>query len=352
MTAAAKPSYNALLSNHRPTPPMKTVPLKCPKCETENSYAVADIKAANGQVECAWCGHRFTLVRKAKPAADTPPPAPQTAPAADTDLRHAKIPLREKLARLKQHSEALAAQQSAQQPAGKPADSAEQTPVPPTPKPQTASAPADTAPSPPPVAEPAKTEPTLAPAAENASKTATTEPASVADKKTEAPDIRTLLQRNAAIDNETGQPLPFRLYQEPANPTTTAVRTDSAAAIEALLQRTSQASPPATLPNIDSLLKTIQQNTPVAPGGHTQNIHIQAQSLVFNLVSGKDGAAHLPQSAGLLPAVIDQPTDGGLPIDPPPPVSRPEHDFNWTLASLVALTVLIIQLFYYLLIMR
>lgn len=297
---------------------MKTVPLKCPKCETENSYAVADIKAANGQVECTWCGHRFTLVRKTKPAAAPAPPAPQTAATADADLLHAKIPLREKLARLKQHSEALAAQQQT----GKPADTAAQTAANPAPQPQTATTTADT-PLPP-----------------------TTEPV-----KAEAPDIRTLLQRNAAIDNETGQPLPFRLYQEPANPT--AVRTDSAAAIEALLQRTATpASPPATLPNIDSLLKTIQQNTPTAPGGHTQNIHIQAQSLVFNLVSGKDGTSHLPQSAGLLPAVIDQPTDGGLPANPPPPASRPEHDFNWTLASLVALTVLIIQLFYYLLIMR
>lgn len=333
---------------------MKTVPLKCPKCETENSYAVADIKAANGQVECAWCGHPFMVARKAKPASEPPPPAPQAVPAADTtDLRHAKIPLREKLSRLKQHSEALAAQQSAQQSAGKTANTAEQTSVPPAPQAPTASAPADTAPPPRPAVEPVKTEPTPAPAAGNASKTATTEtePVSLTDKQTEAPDIRTLLQRNAAIDNETGQPLPFRLYQEPAGPA--AVRTDSAATIEALLQRTgNQAPPPATLPNIDSLLKTIQQNTPAAPGGHTQNIHIQAQSLVFNLVSGKDGAAHLPQAAGLLPAVIDQPTDGGQPVDPTPPVSRQEHDFNWTLASLVALTVLIIQLFYYLLMMR
>ncbi|MDO4693396.1 MAG: hypothetical protein Q4A62_02055 [Eikenella sp.] len=328
---------------------MKTVPLTCPKCETENSYAVADIKAANGQVECTWCAHRFTVVRKAKPAADTPPPAPQAAPAADTDLRHAKIPLREKLARLKQHSEALAAQQSAQQAARQTADPAEPASASPAPQPRTAAA--DTASRPPSAAEPANAEPTPAPATEALDKTASAEPAPLADKKAEAPDIRTLLQRHAAIDNETGQPLPFRLYQEPAHPT--AVRTDSAAAIEALLQRTStQASPPATLPNIDSLLKTIQQNTPAAPGGHTQNIHIQAQSLVFNLVSGKDSAAPPPQSAGLLPAVIDQAAGGGLPLDPPPPASRPEHDFNWTLASLVALTVLIIQLFYYLLIMR
>lgn len=314
---------------------MKTVDLKCPKCAAGNRYTVADLKAANGQAQCLHCGHRFTLIRKTKPSAPRTPP--QTAANPEAELLQSKVPLREKLARLKQHSETLAAQQQN----GKTAATEGETLTRQKTKASQA-IPADA--SPPPTPEPVSARQT-----ETTHKTTGSDPVPVADKKNDVPDIQTLLQRNAAIDNETGQPLPFRLHQEPANPP--AARTDSAAAIEALLQRTSQAAPPAVLPNIDTLLKTIQQNTPAAAGSHTQNIHIQAQSLVFNLISGKDGAVRLPHAAGL-PAVIDQPTDGGQPTDPPPPVSRQEHDFNWTLASLVALTVLIIQLFYYLLIMR
>lgn len=77
---------------------MKTVKLSCPRCQAENHYAVADLQAANGRVQCSQCRHAFTLTRK---------PKAQSAPAAKAeilqeDVIHAKMPLHEKLARLKQ----------------------------------------------------------------------------------------------------------------------------------------------------------------------------------------------------------------------------------------------------------
>ena len=89
---------------------MKTVKLSCPRCQAENHYAVADLQAANGRVQCSQCRHAFTVTRK---------PKAQSAPAAQAeilqeDVIHAKMPLREKLARLKQQSAALAAQQAGQ----------------------------------------------------------------------------------------------------------------------------------------------------------------------------------------------------------------------------------------------
>ena len=223
---------------------MKTVKLSCPRCQAENHYAVADLQAANGRVQCSQCRHAFTVTRK---------PKAQSAPAAQAeilqeDVIHAKMPLREKLARLKQQSAALAAQQAA--------------------------------------------------------------------------------EHNA----------------------------HSADAIEALLQRSAATPPPpAVLPSIDTLLKSAQ--SAAAGHGQTQNIHIQAESLVFNLVSGRDpGGIQLP-AAAKLPAVIDQPADNLLsaPSGPPnvPASAAAVHsEFNWTLASLAALPVLIMQLFYYLLIMK
>lgn len=295
---------------------MKTVTLSCPHCQAENSYTVDGLKAAAGQAQCAQCGKTFSVLRKKQPA-----PAPQetaapkqSAPETEAgNLLQAKIPLREKLARLKQQSDALAAQQDE---------------TPPPPKPPEA-----------PAAEAGKT-------AAAKQTVPTVEAEVLPPKPSHAPDIQTLLQRSQA--NAAGDAQAFRLHQDP--PVTTVQRHDNPA-IEALLQRHQNAAPPpATLPSIDTLLKTVQQHT-AGSSGNTQNIHIQAQSLVFNLVSGKDGLARLPQGTAL-PAVIDQNTDGGLPAEPPPPAAAAHQEFNWTLASLVALTVLIVQLFYYLLIMR
>ena len=61
-------------------------------------------------MQCSQCRHAFTVARK---------PKAQSAPAAQAeilqeDVIHAKMPLREKLARLKQQSAALAAQQAGQ----------------------------------------------------------------------------------------------------------------------------------------------------------------------------------------------------------------------------------------------
>ena len=143
--------------------------------------------------------------------------------------------------------------------------------------------------------------------------------------------------------------MPFKLAE--------AERTaNSADAIEALLQRSASTPPPPTvLPSIDTLLKSAQ--SAAAGHGQTQNIHIQAESLVFNLVSGRDpGGIQLP-AAAKLPSVIDQPADSLLSAPSGPPnvpasAAAVNSEFNWTLASLAALTVLIMQLFYYLLIMK
>lgn len=114
------------------------------------------------------------------------------------------------------------------------------------------------------------------------------------------------------------------------------------AAIEALLQRNA-GQPPANLPvpSIDTLLKNVQNQN--AAGGPTQNIHIQAQSLVFNLVSGKEAPNHLLQQPPLLLG------DGGNNEDTAneTATATKKTEFNWTLACLVALTTLIVQIFYY-----
>lgn len=270
---------------------MKTVKLSCPRCQAENHYAVADLQAANGRVQCSQCRHAFTVTRK---------PKAQSSPAAQAeilqeDVIHTKMPLREKLARLKQQSAALAAQQ-----AGQDADESLHT----------------------------QKKPLAA----------------------ELDEIDSRLRRQRmALDNDTGHAMPFKL----AEAERTANSTD---AIEALLQRSAATPPPpAVLPSIDTLLKSAQSTA--AGHGQTQNIHIQAESLVFNLVSGRDpGGIQLP-AAAKLPAVIEQPADNLLSAPsshPSVPASAAavHSEFNWTLASLAALTVLIMQLFYYLLIMK
>lgn len=275
---------------------MKTVKLNCPRCRAENHYAVADLQAAAGRMQCSLCQHAFTVVRKTKSQAAASVAAKEEAP--KEDLIHAKLPLREKLERLQQQSAALAAQQ---QKGG-----------------------IDTA------------------GARN-QKTA-------AQTAVEPDEINSRLRRQRmALDNDGAQAVPFKLYADEAA-AHTALQTD-ASAIEALLQR-SAAAPPAVLPSIDSLLKNAKPSAGV--GGQTQNIHIQAESLVFNLVSGNEPHAVRLPAAGNLPAVIDQPTaNSPLPAPAAAPASVAVHsEFNWTLASLVALTVLIMQLFYYLLIMK
>ncbi|OAM27575.1 hypothetical protein A7P95_06575 [Eikenella longinqua] len=273
---------------------MKTVKLNCPRCRAENHYAVADLQAANGRVQCSQCRHAFTVARKPKvqPAA-----APADEGILKEDLIHAKMPLREKLARLKQQSADLAARHEAEE--------------------------------------------ERAPSQKNA-------------VAAELDEIDSRLRRQRmALDNDTGQAMPFKLYADEA--ASAAVNTD-ASAIEALLQRSAAAPPPpAVLPSIDTLLKSAQ--SAAAGNGQTQNIHIQAESLVFNLVSGREGGAlHLPTAAAKLPAVIDQPAADNAPAPAPAAsgggAAATHSEFNWTLASLVALTVLIMQLFYYLLIMK
>ncbi len=277
---------------------MKTVKLNCPRCRAENHYAVADLQAANGRVQCSQCRHAFTVARK--PKARQPAAA---APADDSilkeDVIHAKMPLREKLARLKQQSAAMAAKEQA--------ESAEEH-------------------------APSQKNPVAA----------------------ELDEIDSRLRRQRmALDNDTGQAMPFKLYADEA--ASAAVQTD-ASAIEALLQRSAATPPPpSVLPSIDTLLKSAQ--SAASAGGQTQNIHIQAESLVFNLVSGREGGAlHLPTAAAKLPAIIDQPAADHAPAPAPAAsgggTTAASSEFNWTLASLVALTVLIMQLFYYLLIMK
>ena len=259
---------------------MKTVKLSCPRCQAENHYAVADLQAANGRVQCSQCRHAFTVTRK---------PKAQSAPAAKAeilqeDVIHAKMPLHEKLARLKQQSAALAAKQ-----AGQDADESLHT----------------------------QKKPLAA----------------------ELDEIDSRLRRQRmALDNDTGHAMPFKL----AEADRTANSTD---AIEALLQRSAATPPPpAVLPSIDTLLKSAQ--SAAAGHGQTQNIHIQAESLVFNLVSGRDPGGIIEQPAdNLLSAPSSHPSV-------PASAAAVHSEFNWTLASLAALTVLIMQLFYYLLIMK
>ena len=266
---------------------MKTVKLSCPRCQAENHYAVADLQAANGRVQCSQCRHAFTVARK-PPAGSAPAAQPETL---QEDLIHAKMPLREKLARLKQQSAAMAAQQ-AEGGAGKAAPSPKRPPA------------------------------------------------------AELDEIDSRLRRQRmALDNDTGQAMPFKLAEAGH------AAANGSDAIEALLQRsTAVPPPPAVLPSIDTLL---QNARPAAGGSQTQNIHIQADSLVFNLVSGRDASAIRPPGTAALPSVIDQPVAGGSPpMETVPPSAAVRSEFNWTLASLAALTVLIMQLFYYLLIMK
>lgn len=222
----------------------KTVNIPCPECGSPNRYATALLEASNGQVQCTSCRHRFTLVRKTKPAAK---PA-----------------------------------------AGKP------------------------------VTEPNR------PAAKTAA-------AEILPKQNGRDGIASLLgktsppptaERQNARTAENGHGSPED-------------------AIEALLQRNQPAPPPATLPTIDKLLQNVVQ--PAA--GPTQNIHIQAQSLVFNLVSGKENGSSLLRP----PIELSDDADGGNRDGDTAATKKQNNEFNWTLASLVALTTLIVQLFYYML---
>ena len=75
------------------------------------------------------------------------------------------------------------------------------------------------------------------------------------------------------------------------------------------------------------------------------NITIHTDSLVFTLVGdNQSGANTLPQ-----PAPHAQPPAPPAPTAP----AQPSHhsEFNWMMASIIALTILILQLFYWLLMM-
>ena len=230
---------------------MKTVKLSCPRCQAENHYAVADLQAANGRVQCSQCRHAFTVARK---------PKAQSAPAAQAeilqeDVIHAKMPLREKLARLKQQSAALAAQQ-----AGQDADESLHT----------------------------QKKPLAA----------------------ELDEIDSRLRRQRmALDNDTGQAMPFKLAE--------AERTaNSADAIEALLQRSASTPPPPTvLPSIDTLLKSAQ--SAAAGHGQTQNIHIQAESLVFNCPAATPAAFSCLLRPNCLPLSTSPPITCSLRLPAP-----------------------------------
>lgn len=151
----------------------------------------------------------------------------------------------------------------------------------------------------------------------------------------------------------SAQKVPSFILDQDQNGSHTIAPSRATEAVEALLQHSmKQHQPPAQLPTIDTLLQNVQASANAHTAGG-QHIHIKADSLVFNLVSGRDPAVAerlIPQ--GTLPATLDTSHGAHLPTEPNTLSPAIRSEFNWTLASLVALTVLIIQLFYYLLFMR
>ena len=80
------------------------------------------------------------------------------------------------------------------------------------------------------------------------------------------------------------------------------------------------------------------------------NITIHTDSLVFTLVGDNNTGATAPATVphGTLPGAV---TPGGVPPAPTLPLAvSAEYEINWIVASLAAMAVLIMQLFYWLLV--
>ena len=97
-------------------------------------------------------------------------------------------------------------------------------------------------------------------------------------------------------------------------------------------------------------LGTASARTAMNHDTQKNNITIHTDSLVFTLVGDNNTGAPAPAavSHGTLPGAV---TPGGIPPAPTLPLAvSAEYEINWIVASLAAMTVLIMQLFYWMLV--
>ena len=166
------------------------------------------------------------------------------------------------------------------------------------------------------------------------------------DGKTAEPKLaKTVKAMSSQTRTQQQQPLHYR---EPkarsAKPMFAEVPQNQSPTVFNLLDRDSAG---AQLPQISLQpgLGTASARTAMNHDAQKNNITIHTDSLVFTLVGdNQSGANTLPQ-----PAPHAQPPAPPAPTAP----AQPSHhsEFNWMMASIIALTILILQLFYWLLMM-
>lgn len=171
------------------------------------------------------------------------------------------------------------------------------------------------------------------------------------DGKTAEPKPnKTVVAMSAQTSTQQKKPLHYR---EPkagsAKPMFAEVPQNQSPTVFNLLDRDSAS---AQLPQISLQpgLGTASARTAMNHDAQKNNITIHTDSLVFTLVGDNNTGAPAPAavSHGTLPGAV---TPGGVPPAPTLPLAvSAEYEINWIVASLAAMAVLIMQLFYWMLV--
>ena len=171
------------------------------------------------------------------------------------------------------------------------------------------------------------------------------------DSKTAEPKLaKTVKAMSSQTRTQQQQPLHYR---EPkarsAKPMFAEVPQNPSPTVFNLLDRDSAS---AQLPQISlqPSLGTASARTAMNHDAQKNNITIHTDSLVFTLVGDNNTGTPAPAAVphGTLPGAV---TPGGVPPAPTLPLAvSAEYEINWIVASLAAMAVLIMQLFYWMLV--
>lgn len=179
------------------------------------------------------------------------------------------------------------------------------------------------------------------------------QPASPSPKNKPAQSAKPELVKTVAAmsaQTRTQHPLHYRIPKaDNTKPTFAEVPQNPSPTVFNLLDRDSVN---AQLPQISLQpgLGTASARTAMNHDAQKNNITIHTDSLVFTLVGDNNTGAPAPAavSHGTLPGAV---TPGGVPPAPTLPLAvSAEYEINWIVASLAAMAVLIMQLFYWMLV--
>ena len=299
---------------------MSEVKVTCPQCKHVSALQSEVLNRTNGRAICQACGHMFQLVRKSKPVAKKEIEISKEEEQELNIAKRASAAALESLATLFDNFDAIRAHKEHKESKDKtPAQPEKQKPAP-SPTPPAEAAKPNTKP-----ADPAKKQPAAAQAQ------STPKPA--------APKIEPTVAQLKKL-NRPQQPLQYRV---PAFKEHTFAEVNTFT----LLDRDSahQHFPQIAMKPAAQGSKNSSTTIGGANSEQQNNITIHTDSLVFTLVGdNQSGANTLPQ-----PAPHAQPPAPPAPTAP----AQPSHhsEFNWMMASIIALTILILQLFYWLLMM-